>query len=111
MIDYLLGVDGGGTGTRIRLARTDGTELAQGTGGPSGLGLGIAGAWASVQQAAAQAFAAAGIELPSLDRVAIGLGLAGVHNKQWAAGFVAADPGYAAVHLETDAFTTLMGAH
>ncbi|MCS0614119.1 ATPase [Massilia kyonggiensis] len=114
MIDYLIGVDGGGTGTRVRLARfsTHGfSELAQGTSGPSGLGLGIARAWASVQDAVAQAFAAAGIEQPPLDRIAIGLGLAGVHNRQWAREFEQADPGYAALRLETDAFTTLMGAH
>jgi glucosamine kinase len=111
MIDFLIGVDGGGTGTRVRLAHRDGTEIAQGTSGPSGLGLGIARAWAAVQHAVAAAFAAAGVEQPSPARIAIGLGLAGVHNKQWAAEFVAANPGYAAIRLETDAFTTLMGAH
>ncbi len=111
MIDFYLGVDGGGTGTRVRLAQADGAELAQAASGPSGLGLGIARAWASVQEAAAAAFAKAGVEQPSLDRIAIGLGLAGVHNKQWAAEFVAANPGYAAIRLETDGFTTLMGAH
>jgi glucosamine kinase len=114
MIDYLIGVDGGGTGTRVRLARFSPhgvVELAQGSSGPSGLGLGIARAWASVQDAVAQAFAAAGIEQPSFDRMAIGLGLAGVHNGQWAQAFVDADPGYAALRLETDAFSTLLGAH
>ena len=114
MIDYLIGVDGGGTGTRVRLARLSlhgVAELAQGTSGPSGLGLGIARAWAAVQDAVAQAFAAAGIEQPSLERMAIGLGLAGVHNGQWAQAFVDADPGYAALRLETDAFSTLLGAH
>jgi glucosamine kinase len=115
MIDFLLGVDGGGTGTRVRLARCDAQsachELSQGASGPSGLGLGIARAWDAVQQAAAAACAAAGIEPPALHRVAIGLGLAGVHNKQWAAEFVAANPGYAAIRLETDGYTTLMGAH
>ncbi len=115
MIDYLLGVDGGGTGTRVRLARADAHPgdpgLAQGLGGPSGLSLGIHRAWDAVRQAAGAAFAAAGIEPPPPGRVAIGLGLAGVHNKQWAAEFVAANPGYAAIRLETDAFTTLMGAH
>lgn len=114
MIDYLIGVDGGGTGTRVRLARISPqglVELAQGASGPSGLGLGIARAWASVQDAVAQAFAAAGIEQPSLDRIAIGLGLAGVHNRQWARAFMDADPGYAALRLETDAFSTLLGAH
>ncbi len=114
MIDYLIGVDGGGTGTRVRLARFSPhgvVELAQGASGPSGLGLGIARAWDSVQDAVAQAFAAAGIEQPSLDRIAIGLGLAGVHNRQWAQAFEQANPGYAALRLETDAFSTLLGAH
>jgi len=116
MIDYLIGVDGGGTGTRVRLAaaapdRTAMTELAQGSGGPSGLGLGIALAWASIEDAIDQAFARAGIERPNEERMAIGLGLAGVHNKLWAQEFTAANPGYAALVLETDAFTTLMGAH
>jgi glucosamine kinase len=114
MIDYLIGVDGGGTGTRVRLARLSshgGVELAQGTSGPSGLGLGIARAWAAVQDGIAQAFGAAGIEQPSFERIAIGLGLAGVHNRQWAQAFTDADPGYAALRLETDAFTTLLGAH
>jgi len=111
MIDYLIGADGGGTGTRVRLARADGTLLAQGGSGPSGLGLGIMRAWDAVQHAVAAAFEAASLPMPLLERMAIGLGLAGVHNKQWAAGFVAANPGYAELVLETDAFTTLMGAH
>jgi glucosamine kinase len=114
MIEYLIGVDGGGTGTRVRIARLDqrdGPAIAQGSSGPSGLGLGIERAWAAVQQAIAQAFANAGIPQPKPVRLAIGLGLAGVHNRQWAQAFVAHDPGYAALVLETDAFTTLMGAH
>jgi len=111
MIEFLIGVDGGGSGTRVRLARADGTQLAEGTSGPSGLLHGIKSAWTSVEDAAAKAFAAAGIEQPPRENVAIGLGLAGVHNRQWAANFVDANPGYAAVALETDAFTTVLGAH
>lgn len=111
MIEYLIGVDGGGTGTRVRLANRNGTELAQGQGGPSALAHGIDAAWAAVQSAAAMAFDAAKQKGAPLSTIAIGLGLAGVHNKQWAAQFVAANPGYAALVLENDAFTTLMGAH
>jgi len=114
MIDYLIGVDGGGTGTRVRVARTaraGGGEVAHGAGGPSGLALGVANAWHAIQAAIAAAFAEAGIAQPPLARIAIGLGLAGVHNKRWAAEFVAADPGYAALVLETDAYACLLGAH
>jgi glucosamine kinase len=114
MIDYLIGVDGGGTGTRVRIAHLasgGAVELAQGASGPSGLGLGIARAWAAIDDAIAQAFATSSSAQPPLERMAIGLGLAGVHNGQWAQAFRDADPGYGALRLETDAFTTLLGAH
>ncbi|MBB3223347.1 BadF/BadG/BcrA/BcrD ATPase family protein [Pseudoduganella umbonata] len=111
MIEYLIGVDGGGTGTRVRLALPDGTLLGEGSSGPSALLHGIPNAWNAVEQAAAAAFAAAGIGIPERERIAIGLGLAGVHNRQWAADFIGANPGYAAVALESDAYTTVLGAH
>lgn len=111
MIDYLIGVDGGGTNTRVRVARRDGVELATGHSGPSGLRHGIDNAWNAVNAATAKAFAAIGIATIPMERCAIGLGLAGVHNKEWAALFRAANPGYAALVLDTDAFSTLMGAH
>lgn len=111
MIDYLIGVDGGGTGTRARLARPDGTLLAQADAGPSGLALGIPQAWAAVCGAIADAFVRARLPAADPSRCAIGLGLAGVHNRQWAAQFAAADPGFASLLLQSDAYTTLLGAH
>lgn len=111
MIEYFIGVDGGGSGTRVRLANRAGRELAEGASGPSGLLHGIDRAWAAVEDAAARAFRAAGLAIPEKQLVAIGLGLAGVHNRQWAAQFIAANPGYAKMALETDAGTTLLGAH
>lgn len=111
MIEFLIGVDGGGSGTRVRLARPDGQLLGEGQAGPSGLLHGIGPAWAAVEEAMARAFDAAGLTPPQRAKIAIGLGLAGVHNKEWASDFVAANPGYAAVALETDAFTTVLGAH
>jgi glucosamine kinase len=111
MIEYLIGVDGGGTGTRVRLADPNGVELAQASAGPSALSHGIANAWTTILCAVGEACAVADIGSPPLSSMAIGLGLAGVHNKDWAAQFVAADPGFAALVLDTDGFTTLMGAH
>jgi glucosamine kinase len=111
MIEYLIGVDGGGTGTRVRLALPGGAELGQGRSGPSGLSHGIEQAWMSIDDAVSQAFAMAAVARPANARVAIGLGLAGVHNKQWAARFEQANPGFAALRLENDGYTTLIGAH
>lgn len=111
MIEYLIGVDGGGTGTRVRVARADGVEVAQASSGPSGLSHGIGKAWSAVNDAAAKAFASIGIEQIPFASTAIGLGLAGVHNKEWAAQFVAANPGYADIALDNDGVTTLIGAH
>lgn len=111
MIEYLIGVDGGGTGTRVRLARADGTALAQGQGGPSGLSLGIAQAWNSIAEAIKSAFDAAGVAQPSNPGIAVGMGIAGVHNPLWAEQFIAADPGFGALRVENDAYTTLIGAH
>jgi glucosamine kinase len=111
MIEYQIGVDGGGSGTRVRLARAGGTELSQAHSGPSGLAHGIGPAWAAIEDAIAKAFAASGIAHPPINSIALGLGMAGVHNPDWAAQFAAADPGYGAFALHNDGYTTLLGAH
>ena len=115
MIEYLIGVDGGGSGTRVRLARCtpgfDYTEVGEGAAGPSALSQGIAPAWHAIGAAVAQAFHAAGIDQPPLGQLAIGLGMSGVHNGSWAQEFIAANPGYAVCALNNDGYTTLIGAH
>ncbi|MBN3805912.1 ATPase [Paraburkholderia sp. Ac-20336] len=107
---FLIGVDGGGTGTRVVLGDAQGRELAQATGGPSGLGLGIAGAWQSIQSACGEAFARAGMAL-GWSRCVLGCGLAGVNNRDWLAEFHAQAPKLAGLAVESDAYTTLLGAH
>ena len=106
---YVIGIDGGGTGTRAVLADRQGRELAQGRGGPSGLGLGIERAWASIGVACADAFTQAGIAF-DWSRCALGCGLAGVNNAGWLAAFRAQAP-LDALAVESDAYTTVVGAH
>ena len=110
-ITCLIGVDGGGTGTRVVVADRDGVAYAQGSAGASGLRNGAEFAWNSVITAIQCAFESIHQPCPPWSAVAIGLGLAGVHNKQWAAEFEQKNPGFAALRLETDAYTTLLGAH
>jgi glucosamine kinase len=110
-IQYLIGVDGGGTGTRARLARPDGRPIGDGEAGPSGLGQGIAQAWQHIQQAIEKAFAAAGLGVAPPAICALGLGLAGTDVAQRRVEFLAAAPGLARIALESDAYTTLIGAH
>lgn len=108
---YLAGVDGGGTGTRVVLSTPDGQELARGTGGPGGLALGRAESWQSVMTALKQAFEIAGIAMPPLQQIGIGLGLAGVTVTAWREEFLQLNPGFGLLIVESDAYTTLLGAH
>uniref|UniRef100_UPI00118165A4 BadF/BadG/BcrA/BcrD ATPase family protein n=1 Tax=Pelomonas sp. KK5 TaxID=1855730 RepID=UPI00118165A4 len=108
---YLIGVDGGGTGTRVRLATVDGAELAQGESGPSALGQGAEQAWRHIGEAIAAAARVAGIEPPAPSACAIGLGLSGVSIEAKVRDFIEQQPGYALLALDSDGWTTLLGAH
>ncbi|MBK0415674.1 ATPase [Chromobacterium haemolyticum] len=109
--EYRLGVDGGGSGTRVCLSDARARPLAHAEGGPSALSRGVPQAWAAVNEVIARAFEQAGLPLAPPAQCAIGLGLSGVHNADWADAFRTADPGYARLRLATDGYTTLLGAH
>jgi glucosamine kinase len=108
-IQYIIGVDGGGSGTRARLAAPDGRILGLGEAGPSALGQGVSQAWLHVQQAVARAFQAAGLTLPEPQGCALGLGLSGAHVASRREAFVRAAPPYAHVELRDDGTTSLYG--
>jgi glucosamine kinase len=110
-IRYALGVDGGGTGTRVRVWTIAGALIGHGEAGPSALAQGIEQAWTHIGQAVERAFASAGIAAPSPRHCVLGLGLAGAVAPHLAAAFFRAAPEYALVVLETDSRTALMGAH
>lgn len=110
-IDYLLGVDGGGTKTLVRLARPDRRVLAQATGPGSALRLGAAAAWDAIAATIGHAFANAGLALAPEARLAVGVGIAGYNVTQWAAAFRAVAPAYGALEIVNDGVATLLGAH
>lgn len=110
-VRYLVGVDGGGTGTRLRLTGINGDLLGQGEGGPSALGQGVEQAWTNIQQALQAACQQAGIAHLDLSECAIGLGLSGAGVANDVAAFKALQPGYALLTLCNDGYTTVLGAH
>ena len=110
-LPFRVGVDGGGTATRVRLQDASGRTLGQGSAGPSGLSQGTAQAWQHVQQAVMAAFDAAGLPHQAAPAVALGLGLAGAEVTTLRTDFLARNPGYAIGLLENDGITQLAGAH
>src|SRR5205085_118424 len=95
-IDYLIGVDGGGSGTRaVAARRAGGAIVGAGKAGPSALGQGIDQAWCHVEQAIRGAFAAGSVAVPDRSRCVLAVGLSGVSHGPWRDAFLAADPGYA----------------
>lgn len=108
---YLIGVDGGGTGTRVIVASPDQKILATAEGQPSALGQGIEKAWRAIMDALALAFTKSNTPVPMLSECAIGLGLSGANNNIWKNEFYLRNPGFKKILIDTDGFTTLMGAH
>lgn len=108
---YFIGVDGGGSGTRVIVAGHDLVPLAFAEGAPSALGQGIEKAWRSILDTIALAFANGKIPAPMLSECAIGLGLSGANNIIWKNEFYFRNPGFKKILIDTDGFTTLLGAH
>lgn len=109
--DYLIGVDGGGTKTLARVVTSDGVLLAEATGPGSALRIGARAAWDAIGVAITGAFNTAGVAIPSFDRLATGIGIAGYNVTQWAEDFRRQAPAFGFLRIDTDATTTLLGAH
>ncbi|MFD2261864.1 BadF/BadG/BcrA/BcrD ATPase family protein [Lacibacterium aquatile] len=105
---FYIGVDGGGSGCRARVEAEDGTLIGEGTGGPAQLSQGPTVAWHSIQTAIEAALGNSGFE-PEF--AVLGFGLAGAHVPAWRTAFEHAAPKLWRCRVETDAYTSLVGAH
>lgn len=109
--DYLVGVDGGGSRTRARLADMEGRLLGFGTAGSSSLAQGAPVAWAAVEAAIDAAFTDARRPRPAPQRLAVAAGLAGGQHRPWVQALWLAAPPLGMLEVENDACTALLGAH
>jgi glucosamine kinase len=105
-----LGVDGGGSGCRVRLTDRADRVLGAGIGGPCNIRLGLDAAWAAIGGAIDGALAEAGLTRAALSRIHAGLGLAGITTPADAERVRAANPGFASLSIATDAHTACLGA-
>lgn len=110
-IDYLMGVDGGGTRCRVRLASLEGAILAEATAGSANIFQNHKKAWHSLQQATSEALKQANLEPSALHQTAVVAGLAGAEVETARKQFLALVQGFAHFELLTDAQTACLGAH
>lgn len=107
-----LGIDGGGTRCRARLADAGGRTLGEGVGGAANIRLGLDVAWNAIMEAVDAALAQAGLGREVLSRTYIGLGLAGITNAADQKRVADSAPViFAGILSDTDAYTACLGAH
>jgi len=77
----MIGVDGGGTSCRARIADARGRVLGNGSGGPAAVRFGIDRSMAAVQEACLAAAADASLPREALGAMDAAIGLAGLGRK------------------------------
>ncbi len=108
-MNFVLGIDGGGTSCRAALASADGVVLARALSGAANIRTDLTGARANIVDAARQAFLAAGQDPGLIAQTPAVLGLAGANVGTYSQQLSAILP-FAASRVETDAEIALEGA-
>ncbi|MEL3927703.1 BadF/BadG/BcrA/BcrD ATPase family protein [Aeromonas enteropelogenes] len=110
MIEYWVGVDGGGTHTRARIRNRAGKLLGEGRAAGSNLELGILHAHANVLAAIASARQTAGLGPECERQMGVGLALASAELADCYHAMLAMPFPFANVKLTSDAFGACLGA-
>jgi len=110
MIEYWVGVDGGGTHTRARIRDRAGKLLGEGRAAGSNLELGITHAHANVLAAIDSARLAAGLGVESEQQMRVGLALASAELADCYHALLDMPFPFASVKLTSDAFGACLGA-
>jgi glucosamine kinase len=107
----LLGIDGGGTSCRARLATFAGEVLGEATTGPANLRLGTRQSFAAVTSAALACLQRAGLTRFHLPRIVACLALAGASEPSQLVAAEAARHPFGKAVITTDAHAACIGAH
>ena len=108
----LIGVDGGGTKTKVRIESADGELIGQARGGPAQIRYSVAEAWGSVMTTIKEAFAGSGLGINTPDlQMHVCMGLAGCEVVTAKKNFLAYKHPFTTLSLHSDAYTACLGAH
>ena len=107
----LLGVDGGGTHCRARLADLRGSRLAEAVGGPANIRFGLEESLAAVFEAGARCLERAGLSAHDQSRIFVCLALAGASEPSYRAAAQQHAHPYRNAMVTTDAHAACVGAH
>lgn len=108
---FFMGIDGGGSGCRARIADADGRMLGKGEAAPAAVRLGIDHALAAIEAAARAAARDAGLAPDALAHTYTVAGLAGIGRKAVIAQLKAYRSPFAAMTWLNDAVIACVGAH
>lgn len=109
--ELYIGVDGGGSGCRARIADRCGNMLGQGKGPPAALRLGIDASLAAIGGACAIAAADAGLPANALGQMDAVIGLSGIGRKGVLEVLMARPHPFRTVRYVSDATIACLGAH
>jgi glucosamine kinase len=107
----VIGVDGGGTGCRARIADAQDRVLGNGSGGPAAVRLGIDRSMAAIEQACEAALADAKLPREALAGMDAVVGLAGLGRKGAIERLTVARHPFRSVRFVEDATIACLGAH
>jgi len=110
--DIFIGVDGGGTKSKVRIEDSEGRELGLAVGGPANIRLSVDGAWASIYSTIDQILRPLNISLEDPHyRFHAGFGLAGCEMTDAYHAFLNKKHPFKTIKLISDAHAACRGAH
>lgn len=110
--DFFIGVDGGGTKTKMRIEDADGNLIGETRSGPAQIRISIDKAWESINTAFHEIVSTAGIDPTDKNlRFHAGLALAGTESQNQYDDFINHPNPFSTIYLKSDAYAACLGAH
>lgn len=111
-MDFLIGVDGGGTKTKVRMETLSGERIGEAIGGPGNIKTSVFQSWQSINSALEALLQGKAIDLNDpVHRFHAVMGMAGVESRAAQEQFLAVPHPFAHIELVSDAHVACLGAH